>query len=129
MYYFLLHAGDCQGNAGSCLESIGAPVKRYTSIMIAVTYASVSIVIYRRLFEEGASCFTDSPSKVPKMYVSKLMNELLLHDQVYILSVVLVETLCNPSLRLLLRSTQLNVSYVFCWTVTLAHPEFVMSAQ
>ena len=44
-------------------------------------------------------------------------------------TVVLMETLCNPSLRLHLRSIQLNGFYVFCLIVTLALPEFVKSAQ
>ena len=73
----VLHAGDCQGNDGSHQESIGAPVKRYTSIMKTLMWASASIVICRRLFEEGASCSMNFPSKVPKMYVNhELMSGL-----------------------------------------------------
>ena len=36
---FCLHADDCQDDNDSCVESIGAPVKRYTLIVISVKCA------------------------------------------------------------------------------------------
>ena len=53
--------------------------------------------------------------------LSQMLHQMLMAGDLFL-------SLCLHQLAVL-RSTQLNVFYVFCLTVTLTHPEFVASVQ
>ena len=101
--------GDCPGRDNS---SIGAPgVKRYTIIvtviyvLMFISFLCIGVYLKRRV------------RRAPRAKSQKCMcgKKLLLNANVtsFNITVVLMVTLCNPFLRLHLRSIQLNGFYVF----------------